>query len=187
MRTVGVDEVGRGCWAGPLVAGAVLLAGPIPGLKDSKLLSKKRREELAVIIEKEAIAYGLGWVDAATIDSVGISMAVKMAMGQAVSAIMTDYDEIVIDGNLNFLTENFKARALIRADMTVPAASAASILAKVARDIYMAEAAKTFPGYGFEAHVGYGTAVHRAALRNLGICELHRTSYKPIRAIMEDV
>jgi ribonuclease HII len=185
MRTVGVDEVGRGCWAGPVVAGAVLLAEPITGLKDSKLLSKKRREALAAQIEIEAISYGLGWVDAATVDKVGITTAVKMAMEQAVAALTAEYDEIIIDGNLNFLAENPKATTLIKADMTVPAASAASILAKVARDRYMAEAAVKFPGYGFGAHVGYGTAAHIAALQELGICVLHRKSYKPIQKLLE--
>lgn len=183
---VGIDEVGRGCWAGPLVAGAVLLAAPIPGLKDSKLLSKKRREELAMSIEAEALAYGLGWVDAPTIDKVGITTAVKMAMEQALAGVVAEYDEVIIDGSFNFLVHHPKTRTLVKADNLIPAVSAASILAKVARDTYMSEMGLLYPGYGFEKHVGYGTAAHSAALRKLGVHELHRRSFAPIRAYVDE-
>jgi ribonuclease HII len=181
---LGIDEVGRGCWAGPVVAGAVVLSAPIPGLKDSKVLSKKRREELATIIRQEAVGYGLGWVDAATLDRVGITTAVKMAMERAVLAVATDYDEIIIDGSFNFLAENPKSHTLVKADSLIPAVSAASIIAKVARDDYMAEMARLHPGYGFEKHVGYGTAAHAAALKELGVHELHRRSFAPIKAML---
>jgi ribonuclease HII len=181
---VGIDEVGRGCWAGPLVAGAVLLAHPIPGLKDSKKLSKTQRERLDATIRVEAIAWGLGWVTPKEVDSLGLTLAVKIAMQRALDQITADYDEVIIDGNLNFLSENPKTRALIKADDQIPAVSAASIVAKVARDQFMAESAKTYPGYGFEAHVGYGTAAHLAALQTLGICELHRLSFKPIAQLI---
>lgn len=178
---VGIDEVGRGCWAGPLVAGAVVLAKPIPGLADSKKLTKKRREQLALQIREEALAYGLGWVDAPTIDKVGITTAVKRAMEQALSQISASYDRVIIDGSYNFLQANPLVEVLVRADATIPAVSAASILAKVARDEYMAMQALAHPGYGFERHVGYGTAVHIAALQAHGICILHRKSFKPIK------
>jgi ribonuclease HII len=144
MISVGIDEVGRGCWAGPLVAGAVLLSVPIAGLTDSKLLSKKRRQELAEIIYQEAAATGLGWVDAATIDKVGITTAVKMAMQEALQQIEIAYDQVIIDGHFNFLDQNPKAIAIIKADFTHPEVSAASIIAKVARDKYMSQLA---PGY----------------------------------------
>src|SRR3546814_617251 len=135
---IGIDEVGRGCWAGPLVAGAVLLKRPIPGLKDSKKLTKSERQRLAAIIQEEALAIGLGWVWPQVIDSGGISAAVKQAMSEALTAITADHDQIIVDGDINYLADNPKAQALVRADDTIPAVSAASIIAKVARDNYMA-------------------------------------------------
>ena len=181
---VGIDEVGRGCWAGPLVAGAVVLATPIPGLKDSKKLSKKQRERLDAEIRVQALAFGIGWVTPNEVDTIGLTLAVKLAMERALAQVTVDYDEIIIDGSINFFKENPKARAIIKADDLVPAVSAASIIAKVARDTYMANAAKNYPGYGFESHVGYGTADHIRALKTLGVCDLHRLSYKPIRALL---
>lgn len=182
MVTVGIDEVGRGCWAGPLVAGAVILTTPIDGLRDSKKLSKLQREKLAAIIQNEAVAIGLGWVWPEDIDAWGISLSVRRAMEQALHAIRTPYEAVIIDGNINYLPEEAKARAVIRADDSVPAVSAASIMAKVARDTYMAQkAAIDYPQYGFDRHVGYGTALHIAALKDYGVTPLHRTSYKPIQ------
>lgn len=185
MITVGIDEVGRGCWAGPVVAGAVVLKKPIDGLTDSKLLSKKQREKLAPIIHKEALAIGLGWVDAATIDKIGLTAAVKLAMERALQQIKIDYDEVIIDGNLNFLTENPKTRSVIKADLTIPAVSAASIIAKVARDNYMAEVGDKHGDYGFEKHVGYGTALHLEKLKLHGTSSLHRRSFKPVAALLQ--
>lgn len=182
MVTVGIDEVGRGCWAGPLVAGAVILGRPIKGLKDSKKLSKSQREKLAAQIQIEALAIGLGWVWPEAIDRDGISISVKRAMQMALEAIAIQYDEVIIDGNINYLQEEPKAQALIKADDLIPAASAASIMAKVARDRYMATTAREkFPEYGFEKHVGYGTAYHIQMLTAYGVTELHRKSYKPIK------
>lgn len=185
MIIVGIDEVGRGCWAGPLVAGAVILDEPIDGMTDSKLLSKKRRDELDILIREKALAVGLGWVDAATIDSGGITRAVKRAMQQALNLIGIDYDEVIIDGSYNFLSENSKTRALVKADLTIPAVSAASIIAKVARDNYMAEIIKDYPDYGFEKHVGYGTALHMEKLKLYGVTNLHRRSFKPIKSLIK--
>lgn len=191
MRTkpiiVGVDEVGRGCWAGPLVASAVILGEPITGLKDSKKLTKTERERLAAEIETSAQAFGLGWAEPALIDHLGVTSAIRLAVEQALTAITIPYDEIIIDGNYNFLARNPLAEALIKADDSVPAVSAASIIAKVARDRFMTQAALEYPGYGFERHVGYGTALHQQALQQLGICGLHRRSYKPIQAILSGV
>src|SRR6266540_2646604 len=172
---IGVDEVGRGCLAGPLVAGAVLLGKPIRGLKDSKQLTKAEREKFDARIRARAIAYGLGWVSADELDTVGLTEAVRRAMQRAVAQLLetpVEYSEIIIDGNYNFLRDIPLTRPIIKADATVPAVSAASIIAKVARDTYMAEAAKDFPGYKFESHVGYGTAFHRQALIELGMCSL---------------
>lgn len=180
--TVGIDEVGRGCLAGPLVAGAVLLGQPVRGLKDSKKLSKKQREILDAEIRISAIAIGLGWVTPLEIDEQGLTAAVRLAMQRALASIPKTYTEIIIDGNYNFFSDNPLARAVIRADDTVPAVSAASIVAKVARDRFMAEAALTYPGYAFERHVGYGTTTHLSALQALGACDLHRRSFRPVQS-----
>lgn len=185
MTIVGLDEVGRGCWAGPLVAGAVVLRKPIVGLADSKTLSDTQRRLLAEQIKAEAISYGLGWVAPAFIDMYGLTLSVQRAMQQALAAINTTYDQIIIDGNYNYLPNEPLATVLIKADATVPAVSAASILAKVARDDFMILAAKGFPDYGFERHVGYGTAAHLAALQEHGVSELHRRSFKPVRALLK--
>jgi len=182
--TVGIDEVGRGCWAGPVVAGAVILSEPIEGLKDSKLLSKKQREKLTVEIKSNAVAIGLGWVEPAIVDKIGLGKAVQLAMERALAEITAEFDEVIIDGNLNYMKYNPKARALIKADNLIPAVSAASIIAKVARDNYMAEIAEQYPDYGFEKHVGYGTALHLEKLKLHGVSNLHRQSFKPIHNLL---
>lgn len=181
---VGIDEVGRGCWAGPLVAGAVLLAKPIKGLKDSKLLTKLARERLDAQIRVEALAFGLGWTSVEEIDSHGLTEAVRLAMRRAFVAITVPYEKIIIDGNHNFFKGIPKSETLVGADNLVPAVSAASIIAKVARDRFMREMSAKFPGYGFEHHVGYGTAAHRAALKVQGLCDLHRRSFKPVQLLV---
>lgn len=181
---VGIDEVGRGCWAGPLVAGAVILDQPILGLKDSKQLTKAQRQKLSIDIQLQALASGLGWVSAVELDKIGLTQAVRLAMQRALDQIEASYDQIIVDGNYNFLSEEPRARALIKADATVPAVSAASILAKVARDSFMTEQALRYPNYGFEQHVGYGTALHLQKLKQFGFCHLHRRSFKPIQALL---
>jgi len=186
MITVGVDEVGRGCWAGPLVAGAVILDKPIAGLRDSKKISKIGRQKFAQLIRKQATAIGLGWVEPVEIDKIGLTEAVRLAMERALEQIQTEYDEIIIDGNINFFPDDARAKAIIKADDSIPAVSAASIVAKVARDEWMAtHAAAEFPAYEFEKHVGYGTSLHIAKLREFGVCKLHRLSYKPIKTILD--
>jgi ribonuclease HII len=177
---MGIDEVGRGCLAGPLVAGAVVLGRPIKRLKDSKLLTRQQREKLSVLIYENALAVGLGWVEAAEIDELGLTAANGLAMRRALGQIDIDYNEIIIDGSYNFLVDNEKARAVIKADTSVPAVSAASIIAKVARDDYMAKMAADFPDYGFERHVGYGTKMHLERLKLHGSCLLHRQSFSPV-------
>lgn len=204
MITVGIDEVGRGCWAGPLVAGAVILPRnaalkliwedcPPKGertkikavrLADSKKLSKGQREVAREWIQSNALAVGLGWVWPTEIDTHGITWAVKAAMERALAEITLKYDEIIIDGNINYLAHNSKTRAIIKADDSVPAVSAASIVAKVARDRYMTELDEQYSGYGFAKHVGYGTAAHSVALKMLGVSDIHRQSYKPIQAFL---
>jgi ribonuclease HII len=184
MVTVGIDEVGRGCWAGPLVAGAVVLKKPISGLKDSKVLTRQQREKLSEIIYKHSAAVGMGWVTAMEIDAIGLTAANELAMARALEKITIDYDQAIIDGKINYLLNNSRARAVIKADSIVPAVSAASIIAKVARDKYMADMAEQFPGYGFESHVGYGTALHLERLRLHGVTELHRRSFKPVAGLI---
>lgn len=190
MITVGVDEVGRGCWAGPLVAGAVALPNDFlcdePGvvLRDSKKMSVRQREAAAAYIHAHALSVGLGWVSAAEVDACGVTVAVKLAMERAVNALTTAYDELVVDGNINYFADNSKARAVIKADSTEASVSAASIVAKVARDMYMANLGPQYDGYGFDRHVGYGTAAHIAALKELGVSDQHRKSYKPIKALL---
>lgn len=188
---LGIDEVGRGPWAGPLVIGAVVLGGAeIDGLTDSKKLTKKRRDELDVIIRHQAAGFGLGWVDAAEIDQIGLSAALVLATKRAVEQIKVPYHEIVIDGTINFLKDTTKGKyvtTLKKADLLVPSVSAASIIAKVARDNYMSEQDDIYPGYKFGSHVGYGTAVHRAAIDELGVTPLHRLSFAPLAKYREAV
>lgn len=185
MMLIGIDEVGRGCWAGPLVAGAVVLGKPIQGLADSKTLSKQQRQELAAKIKSEAVYLGIGWVAPAFIDMYGLTLSVQRAMQQALAAIPRPYGSIIIDGNYNYLPNEPTATVLIKADATIPAVSAASIVAKVARDNFMSMAAKGYPEYGFDKHVGYGTALHLAKLKEHGVCDLHRKSFKPVRALLK--
>ncbi len=181
-RLMGIDEVGRGCWAGPLVVGAVILNKEIPGLTDSKLLSKKKRLELDIQIRESAKFAGLGWVEPNEIDELGLTKSMQLAIERAVKDC-PEVNEIIIDGNINYLVEDPRAVALIKADQIVPAVSAASIVAKVARDTYMEKIAKDHPDFGFEKHVGYGTKAHREALATHGVTSLHRLSYKPVRLL----
>ncbi len=181
---LGIDEVGRGPWAGPLVVGAVVLGGAsIEGLTDSKKLTKKRRDELDVLIRDQAGGYGLGWVSAAEIDEIGLSAALVLATRRAVEEVQASYTEIIIDGTVNFLAETGKGpyvTTMKKADLLVPSVSAASIIAKVARDNYMIEQDLLYPEYKFKSHVGYGTEAHRNAIEKHGVTPLHRLSFAPL-------
>jgi ribonuclease HII len=185
---LGIDEVGRGPWAGPLVVGAVVLGETqIDGLTDSKKLSPKKRVALDSLIRETAAGWGLGWVHADELDTLGLSESLRVATIRAVEAIKAPYNEIIIDGTINFLKETTKGKyvtTLAKADLLVPSVSAASIIAKVARDTFMTEQALTYPEYGFEKHVGYGTALHSKALGEYGITPLHRKSFAPIAKII---
>ena len=180
MVIMGIDEVGRGPWAGPVVAAAVVLRDTIPGLKDSKTLTARRRQELSDEILRFS-QVGVGWVTPEEIDQLGLTAAVGLAMRRAATQCGVQADKIIIDGNYNFLPDMPQAETLIKADQTVPAVSAASIVAKVARDSLMIKLGQQYPAYGFEKHVGYGTAQHAAALRQHGPLQgVHRFSFKPV-------
>ena len=194
MSILGIDEVGRGPWAGPLVIGACILpkdeAGNYPDwvepLTDSKKLSEKKREAYSKIILENALATGLGWVTSAEIDSLGLSESLRLATRRAVEEIKTQkvpFTEIIIDGTINFLAGTsleHHATNLKKADLLIKEVSAASIIAKVARDNYMKTLAEKYPNYGFDKHVGYGTKLHKEMLAKFGPCPEHRMSFSPV-------
>jgi ribonuclease HII len=177
----GIDEAGRGPLAGPVTAAAVVLPPDFPTgiLADSKALSPSRREAAAEVIRERATAWALGWATAAEIDSLNIHHATLLAMRRAVEGLAQKPSLLLVDG-LYVPDVGVPGRAIVRGDTTVPEIMAASILAKTARDAWMAEYAKSEPGYGFEKHKGYPTAGHRAALERLGPCAIHRRSFRLI-------
>lgn len=187
----GVDEAGRGCWARPVVAAAVVFKkGPLPCLADSKVLSAKKREALYPLILEHAW-WSVGMASAQEIDDVNILQATFLAMRRAVAglepAAHQDMTDIVIDGNrdpkLVGVPDGCVVRTLVKADALIAEVSAASIIAKVARDRLMAELDRAYPGYGFGAHSGYGVPVHLAALQTLGACPEHRMTFAPLKRL----
>lgn len=178
----GVDEAGRGPLAGAVYAAAVILHDPAPiqGLADSKKLSEKRRILLAEAIRSQAVAWAVASASAEEIDRLNILQASLLAMRRAVDALNPQPEAILVDG-LHVPKVTMPAQAIVRGDASVPAISAASILAKVARDAAMLELHAAFPGYGFDRHKGYGTALHMAALRRYGPTPQHRRSFAPVR------
>ena len=187
-HVAGVDEVGRGPLAGPVVAGAVVLdpARPIAGLRDSKELTAARREELAAEIRERAHAWALGRAEVTEIDRINILRASLVAMRRAVEGLPHGVRVAYIDGNVA-PTLRCASVAVVGGDATVPAISAASIIAKVARDAEMSSAATRYPGYGFECHKGYATAAHLDSLRRLGPTPLHRRTFAPVALALGDV
>jgi len=161
-----------------------VLRYPIVGLRDSKQLSSRQRQRLAEIIYRSADSWGLGWVSPTEIDALGLTLSVRLAYLRALKHIRQPLDDIVIDGNFNFLHDIPSAHTVIGADRTVPSVSAASIIAKTARDTRMQRMAIRYPHYGFEHHVGYGTAAHLTALKKFGMCKLHRRSFQPMAHII---
>ena len=179
----GVDEAGRGPWAGPVCAGAVVLdaARPIEGLTDSKALSEKRRLALADVIKANAAGWALGWASPEEIDRLNIRQATHLAMRRAVEGLQCGFDHILIDGNDCPSGLPATAETRVKGDRDVAEISAASILAKTARDALMTELDTAHPGYGFAQHKGYGTKAHSEALAELGPCAIHRMSFTPVR------
>jgi len=177
-QMIGVDEVGRGAWAGPVCVGAVRLLRPVDGLKDSKQLSKAQREKLAWHI-RHSNEVGLGWASAAEVDRLGLTKALGLAMERALRAFEPEAP-VLLDGAFNYLPQRSGIKTMIKADASQASVSAASIVAKVARDNLMAIMHGRFPAYGFDKHVGYGTTLHREMIAVLGPCSYHRQSFTPI-------
>lgn len=188
VLTAGVDEAGRGPLAGPVCAAAVILdpENPIKGLADSKKLTAKKREALEPLIKARALAWCVAWGSVEEIDRLNILQATMLAMTRAVEGLSVRPQLVLVDGNRTPRLP-MHAEAIVKGDALVPAISAASILAKTARDRLMADLAKQYPGYGFEVHAGYGTKRHLEALRALGPTPEHRRSFAPVREVIEAI
>jgi ribonuclease HII len=186
----GVDEVGRGPLAGPVVAAAVILdpARPVAGLKDSKLLTARQRRRLAIEIRQNATSFALGYASSEEIDSLNILAAALLAMERAVRALKVKPALVRVDGNRSPAFsedgDDYLTEAVVRGDRHVDAISAASILAKVCRDRLLARWDRAYPAYGFSRNKGYPTREHLAALEAFGPCRIHRKTFAPVRAAL---
>ncbi len=188
-HVAGLDEAGRGAWAGPVYAAAVVLpldrpnlAKLLDGVRDSKLLSPARRETLLPAIEDVALAVGVGWANPTEIDKLGIAPATRQAMLRALSGLNGQVNALLID-YVRLPESDLHQRVLPKADVRCLSVAAASIVAKVTRDQLMVKLDARFPGYGFAQHKGYGTPQHREALARLGPSPIHRMSWQPLRAL----
>ena len=187
-HVAGVDEAGRGPLAGPVAAAAVILdpERPVEGLADSKAISPQRRAELSARLRERCLAWAIGWADAGEIDAVNILQASMLAMRRAVEALAVPPSHVIVDGNrcpdLRGLPFECSVEAVVRGDALVASVSAASILAKVARDEHMLDLDARYPGYGFAGHKGYPTAAHLEALRRLGPSPVHRRTFAPVQS-----
>ncbi len=188
LITAGIDEAGRGCLAGPVVAGAVILPEEydLPGLTDSKKLDEAARDRLAVEIKEQAVCWALGVSRAQVVDEINILQATFRAMGRSVLHLKVRPEMLIVDGNktipapyLNGVA-GVRQDSVVKGDLKIPAISAASILAKTFRDKLMVQLAKRYPEYGFEIHKGYGTKVHLDALKEAGPCAVHRMTFKGV-------
>ena len=175
----GVDEAGRGCYAGPVFAAAVILPKDFfhPLLNDSKKLSEKQRDILRPIIEKESIAFGVAPVDNDEIDEINILQASYKAMHLSIDQLKPKPNSLLIDGNRFKLYKKISHQCIVKGDGKFASIAAASILAKTYRDEYMNLIHKEFPDYGWDKNKGYGTAVHRSAIERMGLCKYHRKSF----------
>lgn len=183
----GVDEAGRGPLAGPVCAAAVILdpSRPIGGLKDSKKLSANNRVRLADEIHDKALAWAVAWASVEEIDRLNILQATLLAMQRCVMALAIQPNEVWVDGN-RCPELPYASRAIVKGDALEPAISAASILAKTARDKTMVELARYYPNYGFDRHSGYPTVEHLEALRLHGVTPVHRSTFGPVRRLLDD-
>lgn len=184
----GIDEAGRGCLAGPVTAGAVILpaqetiADLLSGVRDSKQLSPAERDEARKIIEDVSLAWAVGWADNSEIDQVGIAPATRLAIWRALEQLVPAPDHLLVD-YLVLPDIPLPQTRLTKGDARSLSIAAASILAKTHRDSWMMDRASEFPGYGFEKNKGYGTAFHRNAIQTRGSCKLHRMSFAPLKEL----
>jgi ribonuclease HII len=190
---VGIDEVGRGPLAGPVAAGAVAFTKEcevVDGVRDSKTLSEKQRNELYGEIKESVRGYGIGMVSEKEIDEIGIQMAVLKAMTLALKSVEEmiggKAEYLLIDGRNVELIGEYPTMKLSKGDLYHYSISAASVLAKVDRDNLMIQYAKKYPEYGFDRNMGYGTREHISALKKYGVCDIHRRSYKPVAKCIKD-
>ena len=181
----GVDEAGRGPLAGPVSAAAVILdeSRPIAGLADSKKLSEKQRDQLAPVIREHALAWAVAYAEVEEIDRLNILQATLLAMKRAILALHVQPHRVLVDG-LYCPQTGIPSEAIVKGDSKVAAISAASILAKTARDELMLRLHEQYPQYGFDGHKGYPTAAHLAALREHGVSDVHRRSFRPVRELL---
>ena len=181
MYVAGVDEAGRGPLAGPVIAAAVILSNKvIPGLKDSKKLTKKELSKLDVIIRNEAISFNISEASVLEIEKINILEASLLAMTRAINGLKVKPDIVLVDGS-HAPKSVFPIKAIIKGDTKEESIMAASILAKVTRDKIMIKLDRFFPQYGFKSHKGYPTEFHIMAIKNFGICKHHRRTFKPIK------
>lgn len=185
----GLDEVGRGAWAGPVVAAAVILpldrpdlADRLDGVRDSKMMTAQQRRHWAEIIRRVSLAVGLGSATPLEVDTAGLIEATRRAMQRALTSLPVTPDHLLID-HISLPGTRLPQTPLTHGDMIALSIAASSVIAKVARDSIMGHMSHAYPGYGFEEHVGYGTLRHRQAIRRLGACPIHRRSYAPLRSL----
>jgi ribonuclease HII len=190
-RVAGIDEAGRGPWAGPVCAAAVVLPladrhllETLSDVRDSKMLTPRRRDALLPKVVGTAESIGIGWALSTEVDAVGIVTATQRAMSRALACLQCPVDALLID-YVDLPGSSFPQRSLPKADARCLSVAAASIVAKVARDRLMGRLDRAYPGYGFAAHKGYGTPRHRDALARLGPCPIHRVSWRPLQGSWE--
>ena len=186
MRVAGIDEAGRGAWAGPVTAAAVILPpdmnilAVLSEVRDSKQMTAQQRGFNEQVIKRSAAAWGVGFASCVEIDAYGILAATKIAMSRALAQLQRQAHALLIDAVSLKNHSNLPQQSIIHGDVLSLSIAAASVLAKVARDRWMTAAENRYPGYGFARHKGYGTAQHQAAIQQNGACEIHRFSFRPI-------
>ena len=185
VNTAGVDEAGRGPLAGEVYAAAVILNpnAPIDGLRDSKKLSAKRRTDLSVEIKEKALAWAISFASVEEIDDLNILNATMLAMTRAIEALNVFPEIVLVDGNKAPILDKVNVRTIVKGDQKEPSISAASIIAKVARDERLIVLDELYPDWGFRSHKGYGTKAHIEAIKNFGVTPLHRKTFEPIKSM----